>query len=66
MYKVERCDWCENGHKDGIKILVVQKQEIKFCDRCGEQIKMVNQNTGEEKSIRQIWFDLGGDIEDGK
>ena len=61
MYKVNRCDWCENGHKDGIKTLIVQKQEIKFCDRCGEKIMMVNPQTGEEKSIREIWLDLGSD-----
>lgn len=61
MFKVDKCEWCENGHRDGIKILVVQGHNISFCDDCGEKIKMVNESTGEEKSIRQIWFDLGSD-----
>lgn len=61
MFKVEKCDWCENGHKDGIKILVVQKQEIKFCNPCGRKIRMMNQSTGEEKTILEIWSDLGSD-----
>lgn len=61
MFKVAKCDWCENGHKDGIKTLVIHGEEIKFCSACGPQIKMVHAVTGEEKSISEIWYDIAKD-----
>lgn len=61
MYEVEKCDWCKCGHKNGIKILVIQGKQSKFCDSCGPQIKMVNAETGEESNLMEIWHDSAGD-----
>lgn len=63
MYRVQKCDYCRNGHKDGIKILIIQGVEKKFCGNCGPQIKMVDQETGEVSTLTDIWHECAKDTD---
>lgn len=54
-YQVKKCDLCMNGHVDGIKTMIFPNLTVDFCVPCGKNKIMKNSQTGEEKTLYEIY-----------
>ena len=54
-YQVTKCDLCLNGHVEGIKTMIFPGLTVNFCLPCGKKKIMQNRETGEEKTLFELW-----------
>ena len=54
----DHCIFCETRRPEGgTNILILGDNWLEFCKPCGEKEMLTNSQTGEEKSIREV-FDM--------